>query len=115
MRELGIREVLRHETEREYKQCSKIPRNRGSYVVGSGESARATLSAQKRPSGVALRNGWNSAGSGGSTGHAEAARACRVSRAQAPVESTTFTWMAHVIVVVSTCVTQYSRAVWVEE
>ena len=39
MRELGIREVLRLETEREYKQCLKIPRNRGSYVVGSEESA----------------------------------------------------------------------------
>ena len=114
MRELGIRKVLRLETEREYKQCLKVPRNRGSYVVGSSESARATLSARKRPSSVTPRYRRNSAGSGGSTRHAEAARACRVSRARAAVESTTFTWKAHVIVVVSTCVSQYSRAVWVE-
>ena len=105
MREFGIREVLRLETEREYKQCLKFARNRGSYVEGSGDSARAMLSARKRPNGVALRYGRNSAGSGGSTRHEEAARACRVGRSRAPVESTTFTWKAHLIVVVSTCVT----------
>ena len=89
MHELGICEVLRLETEREYKQMSKIPRNRDSYAVGSGESARATWKARKRPIGVARRYGRSRAESGERT--------------------------RHVTVVVSSCVIQYSRAVWIEE